>query len=302
MKPPPRNLPASIASRLAQIALREQRPKQELFELFAMERFLYRLSKSRHAGTFVLKGGLVFHGWGIPLGRATRDIDLQAQMPETLADVGSILGEICQQAVEPDGLVFEAPSIRTRPITADFSGVRARFAARLARVQIPMQIDVSTANVITPAAVRFEYSPLLDLPPPQLDAYPKETVLAEKLEAIVSRGMASSRVKDYYDLWMLSQEFNFDGSTVVEAIAATFRARQARIPEELPPGLSDEFVLRGETLWTAFWERTHNRLPGLSQFEPIVRRLRDFLLPPLHAAARAGRFRGQWTAGQSWQP
>src|SRR6185312_2002066 len=212
----------------------QNRPFQELLQYYAMERFLYRLANSAHADRFILKGALLLTAWQAPLSRPTMDIDLAGRANNQLDHVEKAITEVCETSVQPDGIEFNRDSIEVSRIKedADYEGVRVQFHATLARARIPMQLDIGFGDVITPGPTQIEYPALLDFPAPVLDAYPKETVVAEKLEALTALGILNSRIKDYYDIALLCRLFPFDGSGLTDAIAATFRRRGTAVEVE----------------------------------------------------------------------
>ena len=154
-----RNLGASVRERLLNQARAQDRPFQELLQYYAMERFLYRLSRSRHAEYFVLKGAPLLTAWQAPILRSTMDIDLLGQTSNELAHIRSLIAEVCRMESESDGIEFDAKSVQVARIKedADYEGVRVRFHATLARARIPMQIDIGFGDVITPGAIEVEY-------------------------------------------------------------------------------------------------------------------------------------------------
>ena len=208
-----RNLPASVRQRLLNQAHSQNRPFQELLQYYCMERFLYRLSHSQYSSQFILKGALLLTAWRAPLSRPTVDIDLMGRTSNELAHIEAIARALCGMESKADGVQFDATSLRVTRIKedAEYEGVRVRFRAILAGAQVPMQIDIGFGDVIVPETITVEYPTLLNFPAPVLMAYPKETVVAEKLEALTTLGLLNSRFKDYFDLWLLSQIYSFDG-------------------------------------------------------------------------------------------
>jgi predicted nucleotidyltransferase component of viral defense system len=283
-----KNLAASIHQRLLNKAKASGQPFNELLHYYAIERFLYRLSRSVYQERFVLKGALVFATWGAPRSRPTRDMDFLAYTSNAIADVVEIIRVICETEVEPDGLSFAPDTVTGERIReqADFKGVRVKFKARLGNAQISMQIDMGFADVVTPQPQLLEYPTILNMPHPQLWSYPRETVIAEKLQALIMLGELNTRMKDFYDLWLLSGEFAFDQTLLAEAIAATFASRGTTFPAELPVGLTEGFAQAKQNQWQAFLntsEITH----APDEFIRIIRILRDFLWPLLQRAAQA---------------
>src|SRR5580700_5130893 len=229
-----RDIGASVRQRLLNKSRTQGRPFQELLQYFAMERFLYRLAKSPYSDRFVLKGALLLTAWRAPQSRPTMDIDLEGRVNNQLDHIKEVVGTVCEVDVEPDGIAFNRASIEVSRIKedADYEGVRVQFHATLARARIPMQIDIGFGDVITPGPTDIEYPSLLDLPAPVLRAYPKETVVAEKLEALTALGVLNSRMKDFYDLALLSRMYPFEGELLAEAIVATFHHRGTIIEAE----------------------------------------------------------------------
>jgi len=210
------------------------RPFQELLQYYAMERFLYRLSKSPHSARFVLKGALMLRVWDAPMARPTKDIDLLGRLENSLENLSTVVREVCAVDVEPDGLVFRPPTVKSERIRedADYQGVRIRFEGSLGTARIAMQLDVGIGDVMVPGPVDIVYPTLLDFPAPRLKGYPRETAIAEKFEAMIKLGTLNSRMKDFYDIWLLSRQFDFDGPTLAQAVTATFANRGTALKAE----------------------------------------------------------------------
>jgi predicted nucleotidyltransferase component of viral defense system len=265
-----------------------------------MERFLYRLAQSPHADKFILKGALLLTAWQAPLSRSTMDIDLLGRTSNKLEHIASIISEICSIEPEVDGVKFDPKSVKAVRIKedADYEGVRVQFRAALAGARIPMQIDIGFGDVILSGATRIEYPTLLEFPAPILQAYPKETVIAEKLEALTALATLNSRMKDFFDLWALSRLYSFEGVVLVKAIKATFDHRSTAI-DPLPDGLTDGFGKDKSTLWTAFLRRA--RLTSApTSFLDTIRLVREFVFPPLAAAAAGDPFLKNWKPSGPW--
>lgn len=197
---PLKNVAASVRQRLMNSAKGSGRPFQEVLQYFAMERFLYRLSQSPHAERFILKGALLFNLWGAPSSRPTRDIDLLGRLNNSADALVSVFRDVCQLAVEPDGLVFAVETVAGQTIKedADYSGVRVTFQASLENARVPTQIDFGFGDTVVPDAAFADYPTILDHAQPRLRAYPKETVVAEKFEAMVKLGQLNSCLKDFF--------------------------------------------------------------------------------------------------------
>jgi hypothetical protein len=268
-----------------------------------MERFLYRLGQSKQANQFTLKGALMFTAWGGPASRPTKDIDLLARMNNDVESVVAVISEVCQQKVEDDGLIFDVESITGMVIKedADYSGVRITFLARLQNARVPMQIDIGFGDVVTPASEKTNYPVLLDFAAPQLQGYPRETVVAEKFEAMTKLGMLNSRMKDFYDIWHLSRQFNFDGTTLATAIQRTFANRATTVMAR-PTALTTTFgsATAKQVQWQAFLRKTHLQdVPTVLQ--EVVHSLESFLVPVAEAVINETDFYQHWAAPGPWQ-
>jgi hypothetical protein len=297
----PTNLVASLHQRLLNQAHQSGRPFNELLQYYAIERFLYRLAQSPHRDRFVLKGALIFTAWGAPLSRPTRDVDLLAYTGNTVENVTVIVQEICRQAVEPDGMVFDPETVTGDTIKeqAEYQGIRTRFLAHLGRARVNMQIDMGFADVVSPRPELVDYPSLLQMPRPRLKGYSRESVVAEKAHALVVLGMINSRMKDFYDLWLLARKFDFDGAVLAKAIANTFAQRDTPLPFELPDGLKDEFSLAKQGQWRAF-AQTATMADAPRELTEVLVILREFLWPVLTAALPNQPRIGLWKAPGPW--
>lgn len=298
------NLAASVQARLQNHARATKRPFQELLQYYAMERFLYRLSTTPHRARFVLKGALMLHVWEAPLARATKDLDFLGRLDNALENLECVVREICAADVEPDGMVFDPASAKAERIKedADYEGVRVRCVGLLGKARVAMQIDVGFGDVVTPDAVDITYPALLDFPAPALSGYPRETVVAEKFQAMVYLRTLNSRMKDFYDVWLLARQFTFDGALLAKAIAATFANRETAI-DVAPIAFTPEFT--GQTSTLAQWMAFRKKLPNTECPETlaeVVPFLAEFLLPIARASENGARFEGRWPPGGPWPP
>ncbi|MCL2330202.1 MAG: nucleotidyl transferase AbiEii/AbiGii toxin family protein [Phycisphaerae bacterium] len=297
-----KNTAASIHQRLLNAAKQAGRPFNELLQYYAIERFLFRLSQSAYADRFFLKGALTLLVLRIPVTRPTRDIDLLGRIDNDLEAVRTAIAKICDQEVEPDGLVFDSASVTTERITedADYHGVRAKFRGNLGNARIAMQIDIGFSDVMTPGPVKVSYPTILDQPRPQLNAYNRETVIAEKFEAMVKLGMLNSRMKDFFDVWALSQNFDFDGRELAEAIQKTFARRETAVVAN-SVCFTAEFVAdpSKSAQWNAFLR--NGRLTDTpTRFAEIIESVRGFLQPVAEKLAANEAFIGKWSPGGPW--
>lgn len=293
-----RNVAASVRARLLNKARAAKRDFAQILTRYALERLLYRLSISAHADNFLLKGALLFDLWFDVPHRPTRDIDLlgfgHAEEPQLI----EVFTSLCALTVD-DGMHFDAQSIRAVEIRkeANYAGIRVTLLGWLDGARCPIQIDVGYGDAVTPGPEAVEYPVMLDeFPAPKLRVYPRYTVVAEKLEALITLGVANSRMKDYFDLWMLAKHSSFDGEVLREAIAATLARRGTVTPTDVPFGLSEAFAAdtQKQSQWQGFLNR--NQLDALT-LQQVVADLRAFLVPPLNALASEHAFEGTWHIG-----
>jgi len=240
--------------------------------------------------------------WGAPNSRPTRDIDLLGFLDNEIESLEAIVKELCEMESVIDGLRFDSTTIVGMRIKedGDYEGVRIKFTGFLEKSRIPMQLDVGFGDVVHPEAQERDYPTLLDLPAPRLRMYPPETVVAEKLEAIVYLGTLNSRMKDFFDIWFIARQFDFQGVELACAIEKTFKNRKAKLDTE-PVALTPEFMAskKSQTMWAAFVRRS--MLTGAPEtLESIREPLRQFLLPVMAALAQGQAFDAQWTAPGPW--
>jgi hypothetical protein len=300
MKKPVTNIAASVHARLLKKAKAESRPMNELLQYYAMERFLYRLSRSRHGESFVLKGALMLPVWGGPVTRVTKDIDLLGRTTLEVDALVTIVRECIEVEVEADGIRFDARSVRGEEIriAAEYGGIRVRFEGALGNARLALQVDVGFGDVVTPRPTRLLYPTLLDAERPRLLAYTPETAIAEKLHAMVILDMANSRLKDFLDIWLLIQSRAFDGALVAQAIAATFKRRKTELPTSAPIALTDVFAgdSAKQVQWRAYLRKVHVTAVPAPLIE-IIAAIGSFLAPVLEAGIR---FEGAWRPGGPW--
>jgi hypothetical protein len=237
------NVAASVAARLLDQARRTGDDYQTLLTTYAFERFLYRLGTSELRERFVLKGAMLMRLWSDQPYRATRDLDLLRQGDGSYDAIRSDLRKICAVAVEPDRVVFDGDAIRIEAIRAEdeYAGTRATFLARCSSARLPLQVDMGLGDSVWPRPQRCIYPTLLDFAAPEVLAYPREAVVAEKPEALVVLGDRNSRIKDFFDLHYLASRFAFDRTTLGEAVRRTFARRATPIPAHPPIGLTPEY-------------------------------------------------------------
>jgi hypothetical protein len=271
-----RNMAASIRARLKQRADAKKQDFNLILTHYGLERLLYRLSISPHADNYLLKGALLFSLWFDQPYRPTRDADLLGFGPDDIDTAVAVFREICKIAVD-DGIAFNAASVKGSVIRKDagYGGVRIDLQAKLDGAHIALQVDIGFGDAVTPSPEVVSYPVLLDnLPAPQLRSYPKYTVVAEKFHAVCLLGMANTRMKDYFDLWVLLTEGGLESAELRRAVEATFARRQLPLPNATPSGLSNSFaqdaVKRAQ--WAAFLKKS--QLDALDLVE-VVALLRD---------------------------
>jgi predicted nucleotidyltransferase component of viral defense system len=299
----PVNVGASVRARLLKVSKERHEDFTLMLMNYAAERFLYRLSRSSRRDQFVLKGAMLF---AVRIGetyRPTRDLDLLGTGEPTETAIDAAIRDIATTPTEDDGVSFDLSSLQVDPIREDnrYGGIRAIMQAHLAEARIHVQIDIGFGDAITPAALDLDFPTLLvNMPSPNVLAYPTETIVAEKVEAMVDLGRSNSRIKDFTDLGMAARRVPFDGDVLVAAIRATFRRRQTPVPDGEIIALSDEFLQDERALanWKAFAAR--NQLRGFESLAQVVAELRPFLLPPLEHARTGEPFTARWIPGGPW--
>jgi predicted nucleotidyltransferase component of viral defense system len=274
----PRNVGASVRQRLLNLAHARGQPMELLLTRYALERLLHRLSLSPHRERFVLKGAMLLATWFDEPHRATRDVDLLG-FGEAADDVLlATFREIMAVEVD-DGVSFDLKGLKIEAIReeVEYGGSRLRTTAALAGARIPITVDIGFGDAVEPGVEDIDLPVLLDMPSPHLRAYPLETVIAEKFHAMVVLGRANSRMKDYYDVWMLTSTFEIEPERLRQAIAATFARRKTEIPSAVPDGLSDDFCADAgkQRQWAAFARNLSGQVPELGR---VVLALRDKLM------------------------
>lgn len=297
------NIAASVRQRLLNLSRQSGEDFGLLLSRFAAERLLYRLSISPYRAAFLLKGAALFTVWEKIPRRPTRDVDFLGSgdaSPEHLAMVFRSLSAI---EVPEDGVLFNGNSVMVKPIREEqrYGGQRVRLDAHLAEARISLQIDIGFGDVVTPPAREALYPTLLPLPTPHLYLYPPETVIAEKWQAMIELGEGNSRLKDFYDVWVLSRHLKFDGPILAQAIQATFQRRQTPLPASKPVALQEQFCLdRAKvTQWKAFARKS--RLNDVPELNEVTSDLQDFLWPPTESARDGLNLSMRWTPGVGWR-
>lgn len=296
----PTNLSASVRQRLLNHARATGRPFNDVLQYFALERFLYRLTKSSHANEFILKGAMMLRARNAPDTRPTMDIDLlgkQFNEPEQLLDC---VRQTIRAPVEDDGVLFLPETLSAEPITIDarYSGARIRFKGELDSARIAMQIDIGFGDPVYPAPERLTLSPILDFPAPRLLCYSLESAIAEKFEAALKLGGLTSRIKDLYDIQLLASRFEFSGPNLAEALRRTLNARDTDI--EFPIEIFDlEFRRAKSTAWAALVKRIADA-DAPQDVGDVLELLERFLLPIAEALSDGKPPPQRWVPPGPW--
>ncbi len=296
-----KNVGTSVRTKLLHLAKQRGDDFQLVLLRYVNERLLYRLASSAHSNRFVLKGAALFTVWTGKPHRATRDLDLLGFGELHEESLRAVFDEVATMKVD-DGVAFDAHSIEVGPIREDqeYGGVRVTLIAHVASARVRVQVDVGFGDAITPEAIEVDFPVLLSFPAPRLRAYPKETVVAEKLDAMVQLGLANSRMKDFYDLRLLSELFDFDGELLVKAIRATFARRGTAIPDDPPVTLSPQFVEDpGKAKqWSAFVSKSGaGEIADLASAMQLVAK---FVTEPLGRARTDVPWKATWLKGGFW--
>ena len=288
-KPTKKNLAASVKQRLLNRANAEIRTLQELLQYYTMERFLYRLSVSDYSRLFILKGALTLQLWDVEPRRVTKDIDLLGEQISSEEDVRQMVEEVATLPVEDDGMQYFTGTLTVQPITKNtgYPGYRVKLKGGLGKPQITLQMDIGVGDAVSPEPDLSLYPVLLDFPAPQLLVYRRETAISEKFQAMVHRAEINSRMKDYYDLWLLRRQFEFVPAELAGALHATFERRQTELPTDAAAVFTTELIESLQPLWVQY-HRTHELGEETQNFREVVQAIQELLQPALDWLAESG--------------
>lgn len=299
-----KNIGASVHAKLKNLSRERGVDMMSLLRRYAQERLLYRLSVSEEATNFCIKGGVLLSAYNNgDLLRPTEDIDFNGF--DENADINTIaeaLKVILNTSVEDDGVQF---ALETMSVKKDRVGIipggKIALQAIVHSARVDIRVDVGFGNPVSPAVRKIVMPTLLEgvAPQPEVLAYPLETVIAEKVHAMVQFGASNTRVKDYFDVWMLMKTHSFNGQDLVDAFIATFKAQERDFPVVPIEGLTDDFVDEQESAWKAFLKRIdHREKLGLEQ---VVEEIGELVHPILEAASNNREFNQMWEAPEGWQ-
>lgn len=298
------NRPESIRRRLRDVLRARNEDVRFGLSRYAIERFLYRVGRSRHRRRFILKGAALFALWGGAVYRPTRDLDFTSYGNSGEKDVLDAIREICTSPCDGEEIIFAPDTLKAEEIReeTEYKGLRIRLVAMLGESEIPVQIDVGFSNAIEPPPQEVRFPTLLGDPAPQIRSYPLEAVISEKLHSLVSHGESNSRYKDFYDLYVLSRQFPFEGSKLLRSVQATFKRRRTVLGGAIPSALQPRFYEEDMRMrqWRNYLDR--NSLPGApADFSIIGGELRIFLFPLWNTLAENPKIDGNWTPGGPWE-
>lgn len=297
---------ASIHQRLLHKSRTTGEPFDSLLTRFALERLLYRMSISPFVDEFLLKGALLFVLWAGQPYRPTRDLDLLGSGDPDLDRLTDAFRKICSVPFDDDSLQFDPSTVAARRIREDqlYEGIRVELLATLGKARINIQIDVGFGDAVTPAPQKITFPVLLDHPAPEIQAYPKETVVAEKLEALVTLGIGNSRMKDFFDLFVLAQQFPFDGPLLTRAVASTFARRGTSVPDSSPVAFTEAFAKdpAKQTQWTSFLRKRARESAVPGELLEVTMVISAFLWPVVQSVAARKGLPTRWPPGGPWLP
>lgn len=293
-----KNYGASVRAKLLAVAKEKKVEFTALLVRYATDRLLYRISKSEYKNSYVLKGSLLFSVWNQEMHRPTKDADFLSFGKHEQADITKIFYEVCLLEFPEDGITFDVKSIVVQPIREEeeYDGNRVTVNAYLDGARVPVQIDIGFGDVVTPETEDIVLPTYLHMPPAELRAYPKVTVIAEKTEALVKLGIANSRMKDFFDIKWLTDNCEFDGALLSKAITNTFDRRKTKFPDEQPLALTPDFYEDADKKrqWKVFAAKL-----GLEySLGDACKRLGEFLLPILESKGKD--FTKTWTPKDGW--
>jgi hypothetical protein len=295
-----KNVAASIRQRLYNKSKDINLPFEEIVRRYAMERFLYRLSLSEYRERLILKGALMFAVWKNSIYRPTFDIDLLGLMSNNADTLAECIGKICSVQVEDDGIIFDPSTVKSLVITkdADYTGCRVQFTGKMENMRIPMQIDIGFGDVVFPNPDKVTMPSFIDMPIGQVLGYTRESTIAEKYHAMVQMADINSRMKDFYDIWMLSKTFDFSGHKLTEAIKATFVGRKTPITDDII-AFTDSFAAEKQNQWQMFLKRI-NVTEAPKSFRDVTTQIENFLQPIIKFLIYRINEPGNWKAPDTW--
>lgn len=305
MKPKIQNIPASIQARLQNKVGEIGQSYNEILQYYGMERFLYRLSRTPHVNDFILKGGLMFYGLEIPMRRTTRDIDFLGISENAQRDILSVFREALSVPFPEDGILFDMKTLHISDTRAetDQGGVRVTFTGRLGKMRIPVQVYVGFSDELASGTLSMDYPVILaGMDKPRLKGYPPESIISEKFHAMIRFAEANSRWKDYYDICLLTETFEFESRSVANAIRSTFANRPAELKDQISYGLRESFAISKQEEWEKFLQKAKLSNDSVKDLKMVVKRIWLFLEYPIREAVSGEKLpMKRWERGGGWK-
>lgn len=296
-----KNIAASARQKLLNKSKEENRSFEELVRRYAMERFLYRLSQSEYRDKLILKGALMFAVWKKSIYRPTMDIDMLGRLNNDSVALEKCVRDICSTEVTPDGILFDPTSVKSDAITkdADYVGRRIQFLGRMENMRISMQVDIGFGDTVFPAPEEIIMPSFFQMPTGVIIGYTRESAIAEKFHAMVQMAELNSRMKDFYDIWLLSSSFDFYGERLAQAITFTFKTRNVSVEENVI-AFSIDFAEEKQAQWSSYLKK--NRINDTStRFRDITYQVGSFLLPIIVSIVKKSPPPRLWSAPGSWR-
>lgn len=295
---------ASVHQKLLNRARETNRPFNELLQYYAMERFLYRVSRSEYVDQFILKGALLLRISGISDVRSTRDIDFLGMNDAGIKEMKDVIADCCKVQVPEDGLEFDSHDIEADEIRENqvYQGYRFRVRGNLGNAKIYIQIDIGFGDIVIPDPIWVEFPTVLDEENPRIRAYTLETAIAEKYQAMIDLDLLNSRMKDFYDIWFLSNNLEFEGDVIQKAIEQTFKKRRTELPLEKPVVFKELFYADENIAiqWKAFKKKIEQEyLP--SDLRTVIEQAEKFLWPPTLSIIQDENFTKKWAPNEGWK-
>ncbi len=295
------NVTASVKQKLLNKSRTEERSFEELVRRYAMERFLYRLSQSKYRDRLILKGALMFAVWKNSIYRPTLDIDMLGRLSNDTALLENAIREICSVNIEDDGIRFYASTVKSDAITkdADYAGRRVRFVGKMENMRISMQIDIGFGDAVFPEPDEITMPSFFDMPTGKILGYTRESAIAEKYHAMIQMAELNSRMKDFYDIWILTTSFDFVGQRISQAMKLTFEKRQISISNEVV-AFSDSFAKDKQDQWQVFRKKV-KAMESPVNFADVTKQVEKFLRPIITSLAQNSAIPGTWKAPDHWE-
>ena len=298
------SLAESIRQRLLNLAHKKAEPFDLILTRYGLERLLYRIGQSKWKNNFLLKGAMLFSLWYDSPRRPTKDLDLMIYGKGDAEYLKKVFQSICNMKVESDGIEYIAETVTCTEIREKniYHGIRIKLMATLAGANIRLQIDIGFGDAVFPEPEEITYPTLLELPAPRIHSYSMYTVVAEKFQAMATLGILNSRMKDFFDVWLMAGEFEFSGLVLCSAIKSTFKRRDILLPLETPVALTEAFAVDKFKIiqWDAFIRKNRIHIKEKSLAD-IIDFLHGFLMPPVSALASKKDFNSIWPPNGPWK-